>query len=94
MEKSGLVERPDWCDNDELLAELKNSQNMLWQVVNRAYDERFAEVWSWNWLNTTGKFEVQSLGEISPEGTESDAIQLWSYGLLGIRDPTTSNGLV
>ncbi|SPO19869.1 uncharacterized protein UTRI_10007 [Ustilago trichophora] len=88
VEKSGLTERPDWCDDATLVQELQKAQARLWQAVNGAYEERFAEVWSWTWKNDTEKFEVTALGEISPEGTESDAIQLWSYGLLGIQDPT------
>ncbi len=90
VEKSGLTERPEWCDEQDLVTGLKNAQKMLWQAVNGAYEERFAEVWSWNWSNETEKFTVEALGELSPEGTESDAIQLWSYGLLGIQDPTMS----
>ncbi len=38
----------------------------------------FAEVWSWTWSNETERFSVTALGDISPEGTESDAIQLWT----------------
>ncbi|KAJ1030423.1 hypothetical protein NDA16_001332 [Ustilago loliicola] len=92
VEKSGLNERPDWCDEEELVTGLKEGQRRLWQAVNGAFEERFAEVWSWTWRNQTERFEVTALGEISPEGTESDAIQLWSYGLLGIQDPTGGAG--
>ena len=92
VEKSGLTERPDWCDDEDLVDGLKGAQARLWQAVNGAYEERFAEVWSWTWKNDTDRFEVTALGEISPEGTESDAIQLWSYGLLGIQDPTAAAG--
>lgn len=88
VEKSGLTERPEWCDDQQLVDRLTNAQAMLWQAVNGAYEERFAEVWSWTWSNETNRFSVTALGDISPEGTESDAIQLWSYGLLGIQDPT------
>ncbi|SJX60258.1 uncharacterized protein SRS1_11572 [Sporisorium reilianum f. sp. reilianum] len=88
VEKSGLNERPDWCDDEELVGELTDAQDRLWQAVNGAFEERFAEVWSWTWSNETDRFAVTALGEISPEGTESDAIQLWSYGQLGIQDPS------
>ncbi|EST09848.1 hypothetical protein PSEUBRA_000239 [Kalmanozyma brasiliensis GHG001] len=88
VEKSGLTERPDWCDDDQLVSDLVDAQSRLWQAINGAFEERFAEVWSWTWSNETERFSVTALGEISPEGTESDAIQLWSYGLLGIQDPT------
>ncbi|GAC97806.1 glycogen debranching enzyme [Pseudozyma hubeiensis SY62] len=91
VSRSGLIARPDWCDDQQLVSGLTNAQAMLWQAVNGAFEERFAEVWSWTWSNETERFEVTPLGEISPEGTESDAVQLWSYGLLGIQDPTATN---
>ncbi|PWN51215.1 hypothetical protein IE53DRAFT_301358, partial [Violaceomyces palustris] len=88
----GLI-RPDWCDDQETLERLFNAQDLLWRSINGAYQERFAEVWSWNFSNETNRFEVVALGDLSPEGTEADAIQLWSFGLLGIQDPT-KNGTV
>lgn len=93
VSKSGLNRRPDWCDQ-QLVQELTDAQGRLWQAVNGAYEERFAEVWSWTWSNETERFSVTPLGEINPEGTESDAIQLWSYGLLGIQDPTVQGAMV
>jgi hypothetical protein len=64
--------------------------------------EIFSEVWSYAFDNMTLSFSVADLASISPDGTESDAIQLWSYGFLGflglldpsgntIRPTSTSN---
>ena len=36
-----------------------------------------------------GSFAIGDLGKLSPEGTEGDAIQLWSYGFLAQIDPRT-----
>lgn len=47
----------------------------------------FSEVWTYSFDNTTNAFSVADLASISPDGTESDAIQLWSYGFLGLLDP-------
>ncbi|SNX81533.1 uncharacterized protein MEPE_00238 [Melanopsichium pennsylvanicum] len=72
---SGLVEWPDWCNEQELVERLPQAQVRLWQAVNGAFEERFAKVWSWTWSNETKKFQVTPLGDLSPEGTESNAIQ-------------------
>lgn len=48
-----------------------------------------SEVWSYSFNNSTNSFSVADLASLSPDGTESDAIQLWSYGFLGLLDPTT-----
>ena len=49
--------------------------------------EIFSEVWTYSFDNSTNRFSVADLASLSPEGTESDAIQLWSYGFLGLLDP-------
>lgn len=87
VERGGLI-RADWCDDEDLVQQLQDAQTSLWNAVNGAFEERFAEVWSWTFDNSTERFNVTALGDISPEGTESDAVQLWSYGLLGLQDPT------
>ena len=50
--------------------------------------EIYSEVWSYSFDKSTDKFSVADLASLSPGGTESDAIQLWSYGFLGLLDPT------
>lgn len=90
VERGGLI-RADWCDDEDLLQQLQDAQTSLWNAVNGAFEERFAEVWSWTFDNATERFNVTALGDISPEGTESDAVQLWSYGLLGLQDPTKTS---
>ena len=87
VQQSGLA-RPDWCDDADLVDRLTASEANLWHAINGAFEERFAEVWSWTFNPDAGRFQVTPLGDISPEGTESNAIQLWSYGLLGLQDPT------
>lgn len=90
VERGGLI-RADWCDDEDLVQQLQDAQTSLWNAVNGAFEERFAEVWSWTFDNSTERFNVTALGDISPEGTESDAVQLWSYGLLGLQDPTKAS---
>ena len=43
----------------------------------------YSEVWSYAFDNVTNVFSVSDLANIS-QGVESDAIQLWSYGFLGL----------
>jgi len=75
------LNRPDWCDNTDLVSRLEQAHKNLVVAVNGAKEETFGEVWSNTWLPDQGKFEVTSLGAISG-GTESDAVQLWSFGAL------------
>lgn len=49
--------------------------------------EVYSEVWSYSFDNSTNTFAVADIASLSPSGTESDAIQLWSYGFLAVLDP-------
>jgi hypothetical protein len=51
------------------------------------------EVWSYSFDNATNSFSVADLAALSPTGTESDAIQLWSYGFLALSDPSCAGSL-
>ncbi|KZT50991.1 hypothetical protein CALCODRAFT_504066 [Calocera cornea HHB12733] len=81
---------PTWCQNTGLVQGLKNAQMNLWQAINGARSEIFTEVWSYTFDNSTEKFGVADLALVSPTGTESDAIQLWSFTFLALNDPTQS----
>lgn len=48
----------------------------------------YSEVWSYSFDDSTDLFSVADLASLSSGGTESDAIQLWSYGFLGLMVPT------
>ncbi len=56
-------------------------------LLTRFSTELYSEVWSYSFDNATNTFSVTDLAALSPSGTESDAIQLWSYGFLAIADP-------
>ncbi|PPQ63764.1 hypothetical protein CVT24_004273 [Panaeolus cyanescens] len=81
------LEQPLWCDDAELLARLKEGQDRLWMSINGAAANIYSEVWSYSFDNSTKTFQVADLANLSPDGTESDAIQLWSYGFLGLIEP-------
>ncbi len=57
------------------------------------WTEIYSEVWSYSFDNTTNSFSVTDLASLSPSGTESDAIQLWSYGFLGLLDPSGDSAM-
>ena len=67
--------RPSWCDTS-LRSDLVAAQTRLWNSINGASAEKFSEVWSWNFDQSTDRFSVEDLGVLAPEGTESDAVQL------------------
>ena len=52
------------------------AQTRLWRAINGAAAEKYSEVWSYSYSNTTGRFAVADLASLAPEGTESDAIQV------------------
>jgi len=79
---------PSWCGNPELVRDLQNAQVNLWHAINGARDEIFTEVWSYTFDSGTNMFSVADLAQVSPTGTESDAIQLWSFTFLALDDPT------
>ncbi|TBU38411.1 hypothetical protein BD309DRAFT_1022886 [Dichomitus squalens] len=82
---------PEWCSDAQFVRTLRDAQARLWTSIQGAKDEIYTEVWSYAFDNTTNTFSVADLASLSPSGTESDAIQLWSYGFLGLHDPNGGN---
>ncbi|OSC99924.1 hypothetical protein PYCCODRAFT_1513135 [Trametes coccinea BRFM310] len=80
---------PSWCADAPFVQSLRAAQSRLWTAIRGAQSEIYTEVWSYAFDNATGTFGVADLASLSPTGTESDAIQLWSYGFLGLLDPAT-----
>ncbi|KAI0663733.1 hypothetical protein C8Q70DRAFT_907236 [Cubamyces menziesii] len=78
---------PDWCADAAFVQSMQDAQARLWTSIRGAQDEIYSEVWSYSFDNATGMFSVADLASLSPTGTESDAIQLWSYGFLGLVEP-------
>ncbi|KAF4621368.1 hypothetical protein D9613_001000 [Agrocybe pediades] len=81
---------PAWCGDSLLVQSLQDAQRRLWSSIKGAFGNVYSEVWSYDFDETTKTFSVADLAALSPSGTESDAIQLWSYGFLGLVDPTAS----
>ncbi|KAH8553472.1 hypothetical protein BGW37DRAFT_555536 [Umbelopsis sp. PMI_123] len=78
---------PSWCSNSTLITNLKTAQCNLWNVVLSNPDVEFAETWTWTFDNSTQSFVVTSPAELTPDSTEADAIQLWSFTLLAQDKP-------
>ncbi|KAF9563018.1 hypothetical protein CPC08DRAFT_816871 [Agrocybe pediades] len=81
---------PAWCGDSLLVQSLQDAQRRLWSSIKGAFGNVYSEVWSYDFDETTKTFSVADLTALSPSRTESDAIQLWSYGFLGLVDPTAS----
>ncbi|KAI0350022.1 hypothetical protein OH77DRAFT_1431415 [Trametes cingulata] len=79
---------PEWCADTAFVQSVRDAQTRLWTAIRGAEDEIYSEVWSYDFDNATNSFSVADLASLSPSGTESDAIQLWSYGFLGLVDPS------
>ncbi|RPD61023.1 hypothetical protein L226DRAFT_612754 [Lentinus tigrinus ALCF2SS1-7] len=79
---------PSWCSDADFVQSLRDAQTRLWTSIQGAKSEIYSEVWSYAFDNSTNTFSVVDLASLSPSGTESDAIQLWSYGFLGLLDPS------
>ncbi|KZT43842.1 hypothetical protein SISSUDRAFT_1057376 [Sistotremastrum suecicum HHB10207 ss-3] len=83
---------PAWCQDKQLVSDLQSARTRLWNSINGAPEERFSEVWSYSYNVSTGQWGIADLASISPDGTESDAVQLWSFGFLALADPTAGSG--
>ncbi|KAI5813687.1 hypothetical protein BZA77DRAFT_320925 [Pyronema omphalodes] len=82
---------PVWCKDKQLVKDLKDAQMRLWQGIKGVADETlFSELWSYTYDKMKQRFEVIGLGALAPEGTEADAIQLWSFTFLALADPRSS----
>ncbi|KAL5504617.1 hypothetical protein ACEPAH_7280 [Sanghuangporus vaninii] len=78
---------PAWCGNSTFVQSVSDAQARLWTAIKGAIDYVFSEIWSYSFDNSTNTFSVADISSLSASGTESDAIQLWSYGFLGLLDP-------
>lgn len=87
---SAGLERPEWCDDQTLFASLLRAQANVGKAVAGSGDEIYSEVWSWTY-GPDGKFIVTPLGELATEGTETSAVQLWSFGALALADGGNAN---
>lgn len=85
--------KPSWCSNTSLTTSLISAQYRLWDSIAGSASALYTEVLSPVWNNSSNRFSIGNLGEISPEGTEGDAIQLWSYGFLAQVDPRTGRAV-
>ncbi|OZJ04898.1 hypothetical protein BZG36_02511 [Bifiguratus adelaidae] len=70
-----------------VVSPLKDAQKALWNIINSQPSVKYTEVWSWTYNNASDSYSVTDLGSLSPTGTESDAVQLWSLTLLSVKPP-------
>lgn len=84
---------PSWCNDTALTTALTQAQYRLWDSIAGSAPALYTEVLSPVFDAGTGKFSIGDLGALSPEGTEGDAIQLWSYGFLGLIDPRSERAV-
>ncbi|BEJ02476.1 hypothetical protein CcaverHIS631_0702710 [Cutaneotrichosporon cavernicola] len=76
--------KPAWI---ALAPALKQAQMRLWDAIQGSAPVLWTEVWSP--IFHEGKFAIGDLGAISADGSEGDAVQLWSYAFLALRDART-----
>ena len=76
-----------WCNDTTLTSALTQAQARLWTSIEGSAPALYTEVLSPVFDGSNGTFTIGDLGAISPEGTEGDAVQLWSYGFLAEVDP-------
>ncbi|QRV83984.1 dynein alpha chain, flagellar outer arm [Ceratobasidium sp. AG-Ba] len=62
---------------------LIRAQDNLGKAVAGSGSQVYSEVWSWTYDNA-GKFNVTPLGQLASEGTETSAVQLWSFAALSL----------
>lgn len=79
---------PNWCSNATLVSNIKSAQCTLWDIILSNPAVEFAETWTWTFDNSTKSFVVTDPAALTPDSTEADAIQLWSFTLLAQDKPT------
>ncbi|KAK7036505.1 hypothetical protein VNI00_011702 [Paramarasmius palmivorus] len=89
VDTNPAITPPTWCSDAEFLQSLQDAERRLWDSINGAPQNLYSEVWSYNYDKQAKQFSVADLSRLSG-GTESDAIQLWSYGFLGLIEPPSS----
>ncbi|CAE6511438.1 unnamed protein product, partial [Rhizoctonia solani] len=77
------LQRPEWCDDAVIMGLLLRARSQLNKAIVGSAPEVYSEVWSWAY-GDDGRFSVAPLGELSAVGTETSAIQLWSFAALAI----------
>ncbi|QRV98036.1 dynein alpha chain, flagellar outer arm [Ceratobasidium sp. AG-Ba] len=77
------LQKPEWCGDSELFRALVRAQDNLGKAVAGSGPQVYSEVWSWTYDNA-GKFNVTPLGQLASEGTETSAVQLWSFAALSL----------
>ncbi|CUA67039.1 Dynein alpha chain, flagellar outer arm [Rhizoctonia solani] len=80
--RSGL-RRPEWCDDATMTDLLLQARLQLNKSIIGSAPEIYSEVWSWTY-GDNGRFSVVPLSELSAIGTETSAIQLWSFAALAL----------
>ncbi|KAK4689008.1 hypothetical protein P7C73_g1082, partial [Tremellales sp. Uapishka_1] len=84
---------PSWCSDSTLTSSLLSAQTRLWDSIVGSAPDLYTEVLSPVFNSANNTFTIGDLGAISPEGTEGDAIQLWSYGFLAQVDPRSGRAV-
>ncbi|KAG8704845.1 hypothetical protein FRC11_009523 [Ceratobasidium sp. 423] len=80
--RAGL-QRPEWCDDPTVTGPLLRARSNLNKSISGSAPEIYSEVWSWAY-GSNGRFNMTPLGELSTVGTETSAIQLWSFAALAL----------
>ncbi|CAE6354614.1 unnamed protein product [Rhizoctonia solani] len=80
--RAGL-QRPEWCDDPTVTIPLLRARSNLNKSIMGSAQEIYSEVWSWTY-GGDGRFNVTPLGELSVGGTETSAVQLWSFAALAL----------
>ncbi|GMK59993.1 hypothetical protein CspeluHIS016_0902100 [Cutaneotrichosporon spelunceum] len=81
--------KPAWI---ALAPALRDAQMRLWDAIQGSASVLWTEVWSP--VLRHDKFSVGDLGAISADGSEGNAVQLWSYAFLALRDARTGRPVV
>jgi hypothetical protein len=67
------------------LSELKKAQTELWKVIQDNAEFRSFELWGWK--HEKGQFSPVSFSTLTKDGTEANALQLWSTVFLAVQPP-------
>ncbi len=63
------------------------AQGALWAMIDAGRSAQVSELWSWAYDRNATQWRIVPFVQVSNEGTESDAVQLWSTVYLAVHRP-------
>lgn len=72
---------------DETRSRLREAERVVWAAIEAGVEVRTTELWTWEYDQERGRYDIVPFGQGSGHRTESNAAQLWSTVQLALTPP-------